>query len=575
MWCFDVVHRTKGSVKIMKRRIRDLWTPPHLTSCGLVALVTLGLLVAWAAPAATAQAAGSRPIPRLEHSGAAYHLMVEGRPFLILGGQSLNESAAKPEDLERVWKALVAVHANTAIVPIWWKLIEPQPGQFDFQQLDQIINGARRNGLRLVLLWFATWKNGDMEYTPDWIKNDRATYKRAVGLSGEELYTLTPFCEATRQADIRAFAAVMRHIREIDEAQRTVLMMQVENEPGLMGADRDHSEEANRLFDAKVPAELMSYLVKHRKALSPSMRQQWSRARFRSSGTWSEVFGRMAPEAFSAWHIARYIDTVAAAGKQVYPLPMYANAWLVEPHCERPGRYPSGGPTDHVIDIWKAAAPHLDLIAPDIYYPKYYDSAAPYARPDNPLFVPEVNFQPFFGAVAFMTFATFDGLAFSPYGLEDGFGTQAWAARCAEFEDTYRVLRPLIPLIARHQYQGKLHAVIQGVSPGEGWAHDIHLGGEKVAALVEFTVPFNPVAGRGRGMIIELAPDDYVIVGAGFRVSFRELEGPLRDTQLLSLEEGTFEGERWIPQRRLNGDQLHVSLPAKATILRVKLLRPR
>jgi hypothetical protein len=470
-----------------------------------------------------------------------------------------------------VWKALVGVHANTAIIPIWWKLIEPQPGRFDFSQVDRIVDGARRNGLRLVLLWFATWKNGDMLYTPDWVKNDRATYPRAIGLSGEELFTLTPFGEATRQADVRAFTAVMRHLRETDP-QRTVIMMQVENEPGLMGADRDRSAQASRLFDAPVPAELMAYLARHRDQLSPALRQQLARANFRPAGTWTQVFGRMAAEAFSAWFIARYIDTVAAAGKQVYPLPMYANAWLVEPHAERPGRYPSGGPTDHVIDIWKAAAPHLDLIAPDIYYPKYYEAAAPYARPDNPLFVPEVNFQPFFGALAFMTFATFDGLCFSPYGLEEGVdNAQAWSARAAEFEDTYRVLRPLLPVIARHQYQRKLHAVIQGVSTGEDWMLAVRLADDRIAAMVEFTAQFNPIVGRGRGIIIELAPDDYVIAGAGFKVSFRHLAGPLRDAQLLSLEEGTFAGEKWVRARRLNGDELHVELPAKAKILRARL----
>ena len=534
----------------------------------MIALVAAGAAAASAAPGA------ARPIPRIEHVGAAYHLMVDGRPFLLLGGQCLNENAVKPEDLERVWKALVGIHANAAVIPVWWKLIEPQPGQFDFGQVDRIINGARRNGLRLVLLWFGTWKNGDMDYTPDWVKNDRATHKRAIGLSGEECYTITPFSEATRQADIRALTAVLRHIREIDETERTVIMMQVENEPGLMGTDRDHSEQANRLFEGPVPAELMSYLVKHRDRVSDSMRAQWAKTKFRPSGTWSEVFGRMAPEAFDAWYIAHYIDAVAAAGKEVHPLPMYANAWLIEPHAERPGRYPSGGPTDHVIDIWKAAAPHLDLIAPDIYYPKYYDNAAPYRRPDNPLFVPEVNFQPFFGALAFMTFADFDGLCFSPYGIEEGVEKpQVWSARAAEFEDTYRVLTPLLPLIARHQYQGKMHSIIQGVSPGEDWAHDIHLGGEKVAALVEFTVPFNPVASRGRGMIIELAPDDYIIAGAGFKLTFRELTGPLRDAQLLSLEEGTFEGDRWVCHRRLNGDELNVSLPPKAKILRARLVR--
>ncbi|UCH32994.1 MAG: DUF5597 domain-containing protein [Armatimonadota bacterium] len=541
----------------------------------MLAIVALCVCAACAAPASAGETSGAAlPIPRLEHSDAAYHLMVDGNPFLILGGQALNKSAVKDEDLEGVWKALTAIHANTAIVPLHWRVIEPEPGQFDFRVLDSIVNGARRNGLRLVLLWFGTYKNGEMDYTPDWMKNDRATYARAIGFRGEQLNTMSPLCEAALDADIRAFTAVMRHLLETDRNHRTVIMVQVENEPGLIGTDRDHSEQATRLFESDVPSELMAYLGQHRDDLTASLRSAWSESEFRSSGTWTEVFGDFAAEAFSAWHIARYTDRVAAAGREVYALPMYANAWVIEPHGERAGRWPSGGPTEHVLDIWKAAAPHLDLIAPDIYYPKFYDDAVPYARPDNPLFVPEVNFMPFFGAHAFMTFATFDGLGIAPYGIDAGVDNQGWEIIAAEFEDTYRVLRPLLPVIARHRYMGKMHAIIQGISPGEDWAHDVHLADETVAALVEFTVQLDVERGRGRGLIIELAPDDYVIAGAGFNVTFRELQGPLRDTQLLSLEEGTFEDGQWVRHRRLNGDELHVRLPAKAKILRVRLARP-
>jgi hypothetical protein len=539
---------------------------------GSVVLAATLMVLATARAAEQSADRTGKPIARLAHKGARYDLMVDGRPFLILGGQAMNESVIKPEDRARIFTALTGIHANTGIVPIHWGIIEPQPGTFDFTMVDDLINHARESGVRLVLLWFGTWKNGEMNYTPQWLKDDRATYRRAIGFRGEELQTITPLSEATRKADIRAFTALMRHVRDIDQAQRTVIMMQVENEPGLIGTDRDYSEESNRLFNAKVPAELMSYLRAHRNHLSLAMRRQLARQGWRESGTWSEVFGDFAPEAFSAWHIARYIDTVAVAGKKVYSLPMYVNAWLIEPHTERPGRYPSGGPTDHVLDIWKAAAPHIDLIAPDIYYPKFYECALPYDRPDNPLFVPEVNFMPFFGAHAFMTFATFDGLAFAPYAVDEAVGSQGWTFRSAEFEDSYRVLTPLLPVIAGYRNTGKMHAVIQGVSPGENYpALDIHLSGETVAAMVEFTVPLSLEKGRGRGMIIELGPRDYIVAGAGFKVSFRELEGPMRDSQILTLEEGTFEGGKWTRIRRLNGDELNVNLPPKAKIVRVRL----
>ena len=537
--------------------------------CALILVLVVGACVT--AGAATPGAPAAPPIPRIAHADGRYYLMVDGQPYLILGGQAHNSSATNAADIERVCTSVAGLHGNTLIIPMYWELVEPQPGKFDFRLVDEIITAARRHGLRLVLQWFATWKNGEMNYTPEWVKLNRAKYRRVVGLRGEEVNIITPLCAPARDADARAFRAVMRHIRSVDEAHRTVVVMQVENEPGLLGSDRDHSSYATRLFNGPVPAELMSYLSKHRGSLTASMRGARSRSKFRSSGTWSEVFGPMAPEAFSAWHIARYVDAVAAAGKEEYPLPMYANAWLIEAHGERPGRWPSGGATEHVLDIWKAAAPHLDFIAPDIYYPKYYDSAVIYARPDNPLFVPEVNFMPFFGALAFMTFATFNAICFSPFGIdaaiEDGKVTEG----AAQFEDTFRVLRPLLPMIARYQYTGKLHAVIQGISPGEDWAHNITLSDGAVAAMIEFTIMLDPEKRRGRGMILELGPGDYIIVGASFKVDFRALKGPLRDIGLASVEEGTFEGERWVPQRQLTGDDMRVRLPDKATILRVKL----
>ncbi|HXJ93990.1 MAG TPA: DUF5597 domain-containing protein [Terriglobia bacterium] len=521
-------------------------------------------------PVASAQA--GRPIPRIERMGNQYHFLVDGQPFLMLGAQAHNSSATSAEQIESFWKSLVAIHGNTGEVPLYWELIEPQPGKFDFHLIDDIVAGARRNGLRLVFLWFGTWKNGNMDYTPEWLKRDPSTYKRVIGARGQAMWIISPLCEAARDADARAFRAVMEHIRSIDEQDRTVIMMQVENETGLVGTDRDYSEEATRLFRGPVPAELMAYLSKNRDALSASLKAAWVATNFRTSGTWTEVFGGLAPEAFSAWYVARYVDAVAAAGKQAYPLPFYVNNWLVEGSETRAGEWPSGGPTVHVLDIWKAAAPHIDVLAPDIYYPKFFDVAEQYTRPDNPLFVPETNRLPYFAANALLTFAYFNGFGFSPFGIDDFVENGTLTPQAEEFEDLYRVLRPLLPLIARYQYTGKLHPLLQGIAQGEEWAYGIPLG-PKFAASVEFTAKYDPEKGRGRGLIIELGPDDFVVAGSGFKVNFRELEGPPRDAEILSLEEGTFEGERWVPARRLNGDELHVELPEQSKTLRVRLLQ--
>jgi hypothetical protein len=303
--------------------------------------------------------------------------------------------------------------------------------------------------------------------------------------------------------------------------------------------------------------------------LAPSLEAAWAAAKFRSAGTWREVFGELAPEVFSAWHIARYVDYVAAAGKRAYPLPMYVNNWLIQPADERAGRWPSGGPTVHVLDIWKAGAPDLDLLAPDIYLPKYREVCRAFRRVDNPLFVPEAPFTPHIAANAFLTLADFDGLGFSPFGIDNALEDGKVADTAVEVADTYRALEPLLDLIAAKQGSNKLHAIVQD----EDWGLAVRLDGS-LAAVVNFTKPYTPEGARGRGMIIELASDDYVLVGARFTVEFSEVKGPPREAELLSVEEGTFEGDHWMPTRRLNGDEVwRLEFPDKARILRVRLRR--
>lgn len=511
----------------------------------------------------------AKPLPRLQRAGNQYHLIVDGQPFLMLGGQVHNSSASNPEDLETAWKVYEGLHANTAEVPLYWELIEPQPDQFDFHLVDAIVQAARVHHLRLVFLWFGSWKNGEMTYTPSWIKLDPQKYTRVAGPRGEQMEILSPLCNACREADASAFAAVMRHIRSIDEADRTVIMMQVENETGLYGSDRDYSDEATKLFRGPVPPELMSSLEQHRGALMPALRDAWREADYRAQGTWTEVFGALAPEAFSAWTVGQYVDAVAAAGKQAYPLPMYCNNWLVNPGNERAGRWPSGGPTIHVLDIWKAAAPHIDLLAPDIYLPKFYEAAAQFSRPDNPLFVPETAPLAHYAAYVYYTLATFDGLGFSPFGIDGPAFVENGSlnTNAAAFATNYRILEPLLPLVVRDQYSGKLHAVVQD----EDYEQAISLTA-KLAAVVSFEKPYTLDGSRGGGLIIEIAPDDYVVAGAGFSVNFRKLQGPPGDAEMLSLEEGTFNGEQWVPSRRLNGDEFHVTLPESGRILRVRLI---
>ncbi|RDI98737.1 glycoside hydrolase family 42 [Dyella solisilvae] len=542
--------------------------PSRLPKVTAVASALLALFVLTTACVAKSTAA---PIPSIEKKDGQAHLMVDGAPYLILGGQVHNSDTSNPADLNKAMDVLASWQANTVEVPIYWEAIEPSKGQYDFSSVDMAIQAARKHGMRLVFLWFGTWKNGDSQYVPEWVKQDPKTYARVKGPSGEVTSIISPFSQATMDADTKTFAALMQHIKSVDQNDRTVLMMQVENEPGNINTDRDYSDAANKHFGEAVPTALLGYLDSHRQQLTAPMAQALSHAP--KAGTWSQVFGEMAPEAFNAWAISNYVNTVAAAGKKEYALPMYVNVWLIE-GVERPGRWPSGGGTVNVLDIWKADAPAIDMVSPDIYYPKFYDAAAQYNRPDNPLYVPEANFNPYFAAFAYTTFGAFNGIGFNPFGIDDVVTKgDVGAAIGMRFQDTYNVLRPLLPLIARSQYTGKLHPVLQGLGNGEDWKQSVRLT-ERLSANVDFTSPFDPVKGRAAGMIIELAPDDFVVVGTGFDVVFREMQGPLRDAETLSIEEGTFQGDQWVRGRRLNGDERHVSLPQDhSTILRVRIAK--
>jgi beta-galactosidase GanA len=521
-------------------------------------------------------------IPRLQRNAGQIQLMVDGSPFLMLGGQARNSSASNLDDVEAVYNALDAMHANTAEIPLSWNLLETAPGKFDFHLVDGAIEGARRHHLKLVFLWFGTTKNATFSYVPDWIKRDRTTYFRARDAQGEEMDAISPFCDAALKADQRAFSAIMHHIREFDGNDHTVILMQVENETGLIHTDRDYS----------VPSGLITYLEAHRNQLTAPLQNAWKQTGYRKSGTWTEVFGDLAPEAFSAWCVSNYVDKVAEAGKAEYPIPYYINVALINTGAARPGDWPTGGATYHVLDIWKTIATHIDIVCPDIYRTDFPEMASLYNRPDNVLFVPETGFSPYYAPYAFTTFAE-NGIGFSPFGIDPGnshddadpgyeqengdpvsnrqSGVPVGSA--SSLEENYRVLRPLLPLIARNRYHGTLFPIVLGMYRHEAVAIPM---GDSLTAIVHFDEKFvaETQAHRAGGIIVKLAPDKYIVAGEGFHVEWAELKGVPRNAEYLSIEEGTFDGDRWITKRVLNGDEENTTLPLRQPrILQVRLNR--
>jgi len=336
--------------------------------------------------AALSLGAESKPIPaipHLEQRGNTTQLIVDGKPFLILGGELYNNSATSLDYMQPIWPRLTAMHLNTVLAAVSWAMLERSEGQFDYTLLDGLIRDARAHHLRLVLLWFGSWKNSWSSYIPDWVKRDFARFPRAQLGNGSGTERLTAFSEANRDADARAFAAFMRRIREVDGDAHTVIMVQVENEVGMIPDARDHSPAANAAYGQPVPGELMDYLREHKDALVPELRAKWQAAGFGTSGNWEAVFGPglETEDLFMAWHYARYIGKVTEAGKAQYNLPMFANAALIRPSYA-PGQYNSGGPLAHSMDIWKAAAPQLDFLAPDIYF-EFKKWCGEYDRPET------------------------------------------------------------------------------------------------------------------------------------------------------------------------------------------------
>jgi hypothetical protein len=509
-------------------------------------------------------------MPRLEQKGGRFALVVDGKPFLVLGAQ-INNSSAWPATLPNVWPALEAMHVNTVEAPVYWEQMEPEPGKFDFSNVDALLAGAREHHLRLVLLWFGTWKNGQAHYIPEWMKNDTERYPRALSAYGKVLPVLSSNSANNLEADKHAFAALMRHLREADAAQRTVIMVQVENESGSIGTVRDHSPAAKKEFAGTVPPALATALHV-------------------GSGNWSQVFGPDADESFAAYSVAHYINEVARAGKAEYPLPMYCNVWIKYPvHAledrdrASPGQeYPSGGPQQDNINIWKAAAPAVDLLAPDFYSDDmlfYREIIAAYHRDDNALFIPETGMQSNFGRYFFYALGH-GAIGFSPFGVDYTGWTISDEKIPSWLSEDYALFKPMAGQVAQLNFDGKLQTAIEDKGSVRT---PLHFG--DVDAVVSFgfpqrdgEMPPGNSDSHGRAMVAQLGPLEYLVTGFDASVSFKlaDTAGKAQNQQLeiLRAEEGRYENGAWQALRIWNGDQTDRGLNFKGSrpeIVRIRL----
>lgn len=495
----------------------------------------------------TANAAYADDMPKLVQQQDRHALFIDGTPYTIMATQ-IHNSSAWPALLSEDWPSIEALHANTLEAPVYWEQFESTPGHYDTSFIDALIDQSRTHGVRLILLWFGSWKNGQMHYVPEWIKSDPAHYPRALDEHGQPTEDLSPYASANLEADKRAFSALMQHLKQKDGDRHTVIMVQVENEPGLIGTVRDHSAAANALFDAPVPAELVTVLK-------------------RKPGNWRAVFGADADETFNAYGIARYIDQVAAAGKAAYPLPMYVNVWLRYKGKHLPGYdYPSGGATWNVFAVWKAAAPHIDLFGTDLYttdYNEFTKVVGQYARPDNPAWISETGYEEGNAPYFFHVLAK-GGIGFSIFGVDHEEATPAIQAATAAHARNFQLVGGIQRQVAQAAFDGHLLASVEQ----RGQPHDaLDLG--RWQAKVSYGAPHwgdapaklpgNPHA-DGHVLVIKQSDTQFLLTGFNARVEFERHNDDGKHGQLLRVEEGSFVNGQWQLRRLWNGDETDYGL---------------
>lgn len=491
-------------------------------------------------------------ISNLQQVGDKMQLIVDGEPFIVLGGELGNSSFTSVEYMEPHWNTLKAMNVNTILAPVYWELIEPREGVYDFSLLDDLLIKTRQHDMKIVLLWFGSWKNSMSSHIPAWVKQDVNKYPRAVDEKGVSQEILSPFCEQNLQADRNAFSMLMKHIRQVDESYQTVIMVQPENEIGMLPSARDYHPIANKLYYDQVPDELMHYLVDCKANLVPEFLDVWRTNGYKTKGTWEEVFGTgyRTDELFMAWHFSLYTEQVVKAGKNEYPLPMFVNAALIRPG-KIPGEYPSAGPLPHLLDIWRAGAPSIDMFSPDYYNPDFEYWNDLYTRQGNPLFIPEHRFDHTVGAKALFAIGHYEALGFSPFSIEDGINN--------ELSGAYDLISQIKHLLAEYCGVNRIDGVLLDKEKNQT---TVVLGDYELLFKNSYSLGWeagasNDVWDYGGAIIIQTDENEFIIAGSGVVTTFKNWKNRKLNVGILSCEEGVFDKDVWRVSRYLNGDQTH------------------
>ena len=458
---------------------------------------------------------------KLHKQGTATQLLIDNTPFLVLGGELGNSSASSIQDIEAIFPKLERMGLNTVLVPAYWDLIEPVEGEFDFTLTNKVIAQARANNLKVIFLWFGAWKNSMSCYTPTWFKEDYKKYPRAYTQEGKPLEIASAFSTNVLQADKNAFSQWLNHIASIDKEDGTVIMIQIENEIGMLEDARDYSKEANQLFNTQVPTSFIEYLSANKNLLHPVMKEKWGKKGFKKQGTWEDIFGKdvYTDELFMAWQYANYVEQMAQAAREIYNVPLFVNA-AMNSRNRKPGQYPSAGPLAHLIDVWHCGAPSIDFLAPDLYDNGFVDWTSQYKLHNNPLFIPESKATENNGVRAFYIFGEHDAIGFSPFAIED-----CSDAPTSSFVQGYDKLQEIMPLLTQYQGQDIMKGLLFDQDNKE---RIIFQDGMKITCRHNFTLPWDARATdgstwpEGGGVIIRVSPNEYIVAGNGIVVEFEK-----------------------------------------------------
>lgn len=511
-----------------------------------------------------------KDLPQIKRFNGGYMLFVEGKPYIMFAAEVHNSAASSPEYMKIVWERVKELNCNTLLVPVYWNMIEKQENEFDFTMVKRLIIEARTNRVKLVLLWFGSWKNSLSTYAPNWVKLDLARFPRVESEAGMKTKILSMFKSDILSVEINAFKTFMKFIKDFDEKEQTVLAIQLENEVGILGLPRDFKNEVNEAYKRYVNEDLIENM-KSKGAINLISAD---------NGNWEEVFRDNAAEAFMCANYASYMDKLARAGKEIYRLPLFTNVWL-KGEGEEAGTYPSGGPEPEMIEIWKAVAPNLDFLAPDIYAFEFEKTAALYSREDNPLFIPETRRDKWAIPNLYVAIGKYNTLCYSPFGAESIGEDKSFITGILHTDindknvsseavkdylsKSYRLFNHMIPIITKSYGTDKMTGFSQKVGESE---YKCHIG--KYALKVEFyhKIDDNNEFIPGAGMIIQIATDELLFIGYGYRVELEILnEG--KQVDFLSLEKGTYDEYcNWKKYMDLNGDEQYIRLEEEPSIIK-------